>query len=233
MLVLFDIDGTILKSERAGALAMIEAGKRLVGPHFSFDGVEISGRLDPLIWRDAASAAGVADPDGGQAAFRALYAEILAERLRTNPTAKLLPGVREIVDMIETQEIAKLGVLTGNYRETGRIKITSAGLDPDRFIIEAWGDEAPTRPQLVPVAQRRHEEKIGLAINGERIVIIGDTVHDIDCARANGCRVIAVGTGGASMDDLAAREPDLLLDDLSAAHEIVRWIFNGVPISTS
>ena len=212
LLLLFDIDGTLLLSDRQGAKAMQEAGKRVVGDHFTLADVEFAGRLDPLIWADGARLAGV-DADGAlQERFRATYAEALQRRLDETHAAHTLPGVDVLLARLEQEEDVTLGLLTGNFPETGGVKLRGAGLDPERFAVHAWASDAPTRRDLVPVARARYEELRGTAIDPKQVVVIGDTIHDVDCAHHHGCVAIAVGTGPSfDRDDLLAHEPELFL----------------------
>ncbi len=228
MLILFDIDGTLLLSGGAGARAMIEAGRRLLSPGFSFDGVEISGRLDPLIWNDAARANGCDDPAGMHDVFRATYAEILAVHFATIAKARLLPGVETLVTRLKATDGVTLGLLTGNYPETGAMKVSSAGLDPADFPVAAWGSDGATRRDLPPVAIDRFRVHAGRPIDPADVVISGDTPHDIDCARANGCRALAVGTGpSCGVEMLRPHAPDLLVEDLSDTEAVLAWMLEG------
>jgi phosphoglycolate phosphatase-like HAD superfamily hydrolase len=231
MLILFDIDGTLLLTQKAGIKAMQTAAQELFGSHVSFDGVDFAGRLDPLIWKAAAHHNDL-DPSEHDR-FREGYLRHLREFFEATPTSVLLPGVRDLVEALQTNHEVTLGLLTGNYPETGRLKIEQAGLDPDIFPVAAWGDDGDERTDLPPVAMRRHAELKGGAIAADRVVIIGDTIHDVQCAQANGCRVLAVGTGPAySVEDLLKTEPDLLVEDLSETDRIMEWLLNvGVPVS--
>jgi len=214
MLVLFDIDGTLLLTEGCGVASMTGAGRELFGPGFTFEGVEVSGRLDTLIWRDLCDRNGIAESAALHDRFRARYGQLLAENLSRDPLARALPGVGPLLQGLRQREDVVLGLLTGNYPETGRLKVAAAGIDPDQFIVSAWGVDGPSRRDLPPVAMRRHRELIGREIAPDRVVIIGDTPHDVDCARHNGCRVIAVGTGRFATAELRAVGADLAVETL-------------------
>ncbi len=229
MLVLFDIDGTLVLTSRAGLKAMAEAGRRLFGPGFSFDGVDFAGRLDPAIWADVAASNAIENPDALHQEFRATYASILEERFLADPTAYLLPGVESLLGRLDEHHAVTLGLVTGNYPETGRLKIQTAGLDPALFPVAAWGCDGKSRRDLPPLAMRLYEEQMGRPIEPDRVVIIGDTPHDIDCAHANGCRAIGVATGPAhNIDELREHKPDLALDDLSDTDAIMDWLMTFV-----
>ncbi|MBT8485388.1 MAG: HAD hydrolase-like protein [Phycisphaerales bacterium] len=230
MLILFDIDGTLLLTDGAGLRAMADAGHAMRGAPFALDGVTYAGRLDTLIWDDVARLNGIDDPAERHAEFRAAYAAALAPRLTEERRTRSLPGVPALLDALDEIEGVTLGLLTGNYPETGRLKLEAAELDPDRFAIASWGSDGRSRRALPPVALERFEARFGHAMPAERTLIIGDTPHDIDCARASGCRVLAVATGpSATRADLHAHTPDLLLDDLSDTGVIVEWIRSGCP----
>lgn len=224
VLILFDIDGTILRTEGAGVASMLDAGRSLFAPEFTFDGVEVSGRLDHLIWTDLAARNGVEATDDNHTLFRETYGRLLAERLRTSPTARALPGVLDLLTWFRSDGQFVLGLLTGNYPETGQLKVRAAGVDPAWFPVAAWGIDGPTRRHLPPVAISRAMEAAGREVSPAQTVIIGDTPHDVDCARAHGCLSIAVATGRFSVDDLRSHGPDLVVADLADTAMIRSWI---------
>jgi phosphoglycolate phosphatase-like HAD superfamily hydrolase len=225
MLVLFDIDGTLLLTRRAGARAMQEAGRALFGDAFDLARVELAGRLDPLIWADAMRLAGFEPHAEAHARFRARYAQGLARRLSEPGTAYALPGVPALLDALAGTPGVTLGLLTGNYPETGRMKLEAAGLDPARFPVQAWGADGASRRDLPGVALARHAAHRGGALHPRGVVVVGDTPHDVDCARAHGLLAVAVASGPAyAREDLAAHAPDLLLDDLTDVGGFLAWL---------
>ena len=224
MLILFDIDGTLLLTQGAGIHAMADAGRELFSDHFTIDGIEFSGRLDSLIWKDLVKLNGVDDSDLNHDRFRAHYGKHLHRRLHESPTAKLLPGVSNLVHRLVAVESVTLGLLTGNYPETGRLKIQRAGLDPDLFRVAAWGIDGATRRDLPAIAMQRHGQDLGRSIEPDRVVIIGDTPHDVDCARHNGCRSIGVATGAFDVASLRECGADLAMEDLSDTDGVVNWM---------
>ncbi len=227
MLVLFDIDGTLLLSQHAGVHGMHDATRELYGDTFTFDGVEVAGRIDPQIWHDVALANGIDDPDAHHDRFRASYAEHLARRLEANNAVVVLPGVAPLLEELGAVDGLTLGLLTGNYPETGRMKIAAAGLVADDFPVAAWGSDGLDRRDLPVVAMERYRSHVSEPIEPEQVVIIGDTPHDIDCARAAGCRVLAVATGPAySLAELEEHGPDRAVADLTATDDLVAWILS-------
>lgn len=224
MLILFDIDGTILLTQRAGTAAMQAAAQELFGHHFTFDGIEMGGWLDPIIWHAVATANGIEDPASHHDRFRAAYKQHFEDRLANNPTVQVLPGIVDLLSALIVEEDVTLGLVTGNYPETGLLKLQAAGIDPSIFKVAAWGTDGSHRRELPLVAMAQYEAHCGQAIAPSDVVIIGDTLHDIDCAKANGCRSIAVSTGFCPADKLAAKKPDLLVIDLSDTQLLVKWM---------
>jgi phosphoglycolate phosphatase-like HAD superfamily hydrolase/ribosomal protein S18 acetylase RimI-like enzyme len=221
-LVLFDIDGTLLSSDGAGRRAMLEAGSELFGASFELGDVDVRGRLDPHIWRELAQHNGI-DVER-EAEFRARYQARLESRLAATGCARPLPGVAELLAGLRGRSDLALGILSGNYPETGRLKLAAAGLEPDRFEICAWGSDAPSRPELIPVALERYRARMRTSLPGSAVSVIGDTPHDIACARAHGCRSLGVATGGYSAEELQRAGADLVLPSLGALDTAQRWI---------
>ncbi len=225
MLILFDIDGTLLLTDGAGAKAMQEAGRRVVGTHYSLASVSFAGRLDPHIWAEGAALAGVEDPDALHDTFRKSYRASLARRLSMSSRVYLLPGVRQLLDSLRMWEGVTLGLVTGNYPETGTIKLEAAGLSMIYFPVRAWGCDGEDRRALPRIAMERYEAMAGEAIDPAHVVVIGDTLADIDCAHANGCQALAVASGPAySLEELQAANPELALDDLVDTPRVIEFL---------
>ena len=175
MLVLFDIDGTLLKSQHAGVHAMLDAFHQLHPNHrFSFDGIDIAGRLDTLIYDDMTARHGVPGDAQSHDTFRETYTEHLGRRLAQRNTVVALEGVAELVRALAGEPRVELGLLTGNYPATGRLKVRHAGLDPDLFRVNAFAMDGVTRRDLPPVALRRYAERHGSPLDPARAIIIGD-----------------------------------------------------------
>lgn len=228
MLILFDIDGTLLTSSGVGIRAMGAAGRRLYSNHFDEHCIEYAGRLDPLIIADLLIKHDQQPTPEAIEQFRHAYGAELEALLQTPGIAQPCPGVVDLVDALEQVEQVTLGLLTGNYPETGRRKLSACGLDPDRFPIAAWGSDSPHTPaareHLPPVAIERFHHTSARRIGPEQVVIIGDTPHDIACARANACRAIGVATGRYSVADLSSSGADLALETLADTRGIIEWI---------
>lgn len=224
MLILFDIDATLISTGGMGIRAMGDAGRALVGDGFTTERTEFAGRLDPLIIADLLRHNGLEPTPERMAAMRQGYREHLARRLRTeHDRCRALPGVLTLLDELERRQEPVLGLLTGNYADTGSMKLRACGIDPGRFRLAVWGDESPHEPpsrnHLPGVGKERYSTLVGRA--AERVVVIGDTPHDVACARAHGCRAIGVATGSFSIERLREAGADRVFKDLSATEEVL------------
>lgn len=228
MLILFDIDMTLVASDGAGFRAMLAAGQELFGDSFTGEGVSFGGRLDPLIIADLLAASGVEPSRHAHAAMREGYVRHLTRIFERPDVARPLPGSMGLVERLRHERGVVLGVLTGNFPESGDLKLRAAGFDLSHFPVRVWGSDSPHEPpsrnHLPEVAMKVYERVMGRAIGGEDVVIIGDTIHDIACGRACGCRTLGVATGHTSRDELAGSSADMVVDDLSNTEGVVRWL---------
>jgi phosphoglycolate phosphatase len=224
VMVLWDVDRTLLTTNGASRRALSDAGGNLFGEKSTLDGIDLLGRLDPAIWRDIARANGLSDVNASENRFRATYLDCLRKQQASQSTIRSLPGVRELVRRLAEIKRITQGILSGNYPEIGRLKVQSAGLNFGQFSICVWGSDGETRRDLLPVALARYTELTGLPIDAKQVVIIGDTPRDIDCAKAHGCRCLAVATGRSPKEVLEKAGADLVQVDLTDTEKVVDWI---------
>jgi phosphoglycolate phosphatase len=211
-LILWDIDGTILHSGGAGMKALHSALQSVFGVSGSFDGIDFAGRTDPWIVRQIFSRFGIEDTRENFANYIDGYIAALPGILASS-AAHVLPGVLEILASAAANPDVAQGLLTGNLRRGAETKLGFHGLW-GYFPIGAFADDSETRNDLGPHALRRARGHWGVEFQAERVWIVGDTPHDIFCARAFGARVLAVATGGSKAGDLAAHGPDAVLEHL-------------------
>jgi len=216
-LVLFDIDGTLLRTDGAGRRSMEGALTELFGTPGDVS-YRYDGKTDRQITREQMRAAGFDDD-----AINARMDDVLAayvirletELMRDASAAQMCTGVEPLLDALEARSDATLGLLTGNIEQGARYKLRAVGLDFDRFRVNAFGSDHEHRPSLPAVAQQRARDIIGVDVEGQHIVIIGDTPADIHCGRALGVRAIGVATGRYAVADLAAHNPHAVFEDLN------------------
>jgi phosphoglycolate phosphatase-like HAD superfamily hydrolase len=121
---------------------------------------------------------------------------------------------------------ATLGLVTGNIEGGARIKLGPTGLWP-RFPVGAYGSDHMDRRRLPSLAARRAHALLGTAFAPRDVVVIGDTPHDIDCARAFGAVAVAVATGQYPRAELLAERPDHFYEDLSDVETVLAALVGG------
>lgn len=225
-LVLFDIDGTLLRTDGAGRRAMEHALFTVFGAHgdptYRFD-----GKTDRQITREQMRWAGVDDAviDRRMDDVFALYAERLAAELASGAEqAVLLAGIPPLLEELRAHEAVTLGLLTGNIEAGARQKIRAVNLAWEQFLVNAFGSDHEERPMLPAVAQRRARTLLGRDVPGEQMVIIGDTPADIACGRSLNVRAIGVATGRYSVSDLSAHEPAAVFATLADTEAVLEAI---------
>ncbi|HNY31269.1 MAG TPA: haloacid dehalogenase-like hydrolase [Fibrobacteria bacterium] len=215
VLVLLDLDGTLLSARGEGREAFLEAlGKVLPGR--SFPELHMAGRTDYGLWQELAGPGN----DAGWDEFRRIYPPILEGRLRACPPV-LLPGAVQLCGALASDGRFQAGVVTGNLGEGSRIKIEAAGLSAWLSGVPgAWGDSVPDKSgqAQVAVAQWR-----SCTDEPFRTVVVGDTIADLDCARGGGAACLGVLTGGGSRDDLSGC--DEVVADLSSTQDVLESLW--------
>jgi phosphoglycolate phosphatase len=221
-LVLFDIDGTLIKTGRAGVRGMNAAFERLHGRPGALDGVSLAGRTDRAIVTEVFLALGL-DPDAD--AFdelrEAYFGHLEQEIRKPVEGTTILPGVTASLDALEARDDIGVGLLTGNFERGAAIKLGHFDLWR-RFRFGAFGDLHADRRKLVPIAIDAARRATGIEVPASRVVVIGDTPLDVDCAHAHGAVAVAVATGPFTMEDLAAHKPDLMLETLEDVGSLLR-----------
>jgi len=215
LLLLWDIDGTLITSGGAGMRALQTALRDGFAIDDPLTRIDFAGRTDTWIMREVFRTFSIAPTPEHFARLFDGYAAALPAEL-ANPQARVLPGARELVQAAKSQGVIAQGLLTGNMRRGAQVKLLHHGLW-EHFAFGAFGDDSELRNDLGPHALRRAAAHHGVEFARDRVWIIGDTPHDITCARAIGARVLAVATGSSSVDQLRAHAPDAVLPDLADA----------------
>lgn len=226
--LLFDIDGTLVRCHGAGISALKEAARETYGTFGNMDRFDFQGSTDPIIIRESLSGNGLdeAAVSRGLPRMKELYFEYLARNIASTGV-ELLPGVEELLEKLSGLDGVILGLLTGNYEEGARIKLSTHGLF-ERFSFGVFGDDAAVRNDFPAVAKDRLLSRFNLDLPYRDIIIIGDTVHDIACAKHSGAVSVAVGTGWAGREVLLSREPDFYFDDLGDWKGFIDGVVDGM-----
>jgi phosphoglycolate phosphatase-like HAD superfamily hydrolase len=217
-LVLFDIDGTLLLSRGAGRRAILSAMAGLLPTPEQSHGVRFDGKTDPQIVRELLSLAGhedAANPERIATLLDRYVAALSRELVSPGHVTDVMPGVPALLDRVEAEATAVLGLLTGNVEPGARLKLASAAIDPARFRVGAYGSDHAERSALPAIAAARAEPHFGRRPAGPEIVIVGDTPADVTCGASVGARAIGVATGSFSAGELTAVGAYAAFDDLS------------------
>ena len=212
--VLWDIDGTLLRTPGIGVRAFVLAVERVTGVVWTPERLDFGGRTDPDIAARILESAGLTDPllvPQVLAALVIAYEEIGAD-LQT--AVRVLPGVVRVLAEFDDRNAIQT-VVTGNLRESAAAKIAAAGLGHRlRLELGGYGTDHVERAELVRLALAR-VAAAGSDFRPADVWVIGDTPRDLACARANGVRCALVATGTYSIDVLDNIGADLVLADLS------------------
>ncbi len=212
-LLLFDIDGTLLKPIGSGREHIEYVLGKLCDKPISTEGVAFSGRTDPQILEETLLLAGFG-PKHTSDLLPVALAHYTDHATYASNEVHPSDGVRALLEHLRNIETVQLALLTGNVRVTAYRKLAAARMD-HLFPFGAFGCDHADRNRLPAIAAARALDYCGKAFPGHEIVIIGDSVHDITCGLDIGALSVAVATGYTSYHDLGSANPDVLLHDLT------------------
>ena len=190
---LFDIDGTLLNTGGAGQAAMEAAMESEFNAKFSVEGIYTVGRTDRAILDDLFTHYGIEHNETTWRRFLDAYLEHLPQHLE-RLQGQVLPGIRTLLQQLTERKDVAVGLLTGNYRQSARIKLEHYELF-DHFEFGGFGDVHRSREDVAREALRDVHRHLNGSVSMERVWVIGDTPADVRCGRAVGANVVAVGTG--------------------------------------
>ena len=222
-LLLWDIDGTLIASGGAGMLALQRGLRDGLGLDGSLDDIEFAGRTDRWIARRIFEKFSVPHTEENFTRLIDGYIANLPPTL-ANPRARVLPGVRDLLANAAARADVAQGLLTGNLRRGAQATLSHHGLW-EFFPFGGFADDAEPRNDIAPHALRRAQEHTRVAFSPDRVWVIGDTPHDIECGKSIGARTLAVATGSHTREQLAAHAPDAVFPDL--ADTIAFWKLIG------
>jgi phosphoglycolate phosphatase len=224
-LVLFDIDGTLVLTGGAGLRAMDRACEEVIGRPDALNGIPVSGRTDWIILHDTLARVGRELDQPLFEQLRARYVERLRDEIQQPGKGfnGALPGVPDLLAALQPREDVYLGLLTGNFQEGARIKLQRYDLWR-YFRCGAFGDDAADRNALVPVAVDRALACGVPTLLSTDVIVVGDTPHDVACAKAAGATAVGVATGGFTADELRACGAPIVFDTLRDTQDVLRQI---------
>jgi len=222
LLLLWDIDGTLIASGGAGRRALEVALREVFAVDGSLADIDFAGRTDRWITREVFRKFALVESPEAVTRYQEGYLAALPAALH-NPQARVLPGVRDLLRAVAEHGQIAQGLLTGNIRRGAQLKLMHHGLW-EHFPFGAFAEDGEHRNDLGPHAVRRARECHGVAFPGARTWVIGDTPHDIACGKAIGARTLGLTTGGCSVAELQAHEPTAVLPDFRDTSEVLRLL---------
>ncbi|HNC49299.1 MAG TPA: haloacid dehalogenase-like hydrolase [bacterium] len=228
-LVLWDIDGTLIRCGKSPRNAIVAAMEEVFGTRGDVDNYPFSGKTDPQIIYDVMTAAQM-DEQHVLANMHVALAGYVArlEKTLMPDEIRIFEGIVDLLNQLSGHNEVIQGLLTGNVIEGARIKLSRAGLGHYFFNgkppLGAFGSDARHRPELPAIAVQRAWEMTGRRFESKDIVIIGDSPYDVLCGKHLNVRSIAVATGWHSVEDLKPYEPDAVYTDFSNTSDVLKTI---------
>jgi phosphoglycolate phosphatase-like HAD superfamily hydrolase len=222
--ILFDLDGTLVSTGGAGKRSIEQAVVDVTGIVGGVNRQRLDGMTDRAIIRTAVdwgrADAGPSCTEDEIDRVLERYVALLAESLPTCDY-RVMPGLPDELAWLRSRGWA-VGLGTGNVERGARIKLERSGLNA-LLPFGGFGSDAEDRGALLRAGFARASSLLGRTLESHEMWVVGDTPKDISAARQAGAKVVAVATGGFSVDDLRAYQPDATIADLSAG---VRQLFD-------
>ncbi|MBX9950119.1 MAG: HAD hydrolase-like protein [Candidatus Obscuribacterales bacterium] len=226
-LVLFDIDETMITSDGAGRRAISKVLKDRYDIDPATIKLSMSGKTDPQILTEIMTEAGIEKKEI-ESSIPSMIEEYLIHletEIRETKNYIVHDGVEEILAALATMDNAFLGLLTGNVERGARMKLERFKLN-HHFPLGAYGSDSASRLDLPHVAKQRADEHFKTTFEPREIVVIGDSIFDVLCAKHYGAVSLAVNSGRTTREDLEAQNPDHLFPTLADTRSIIKAIFD-------
>jgi phosphoglycolate phosphatase-like HAD superfamily hydrolase len=230
-LVLWDIDGTLLRGGGVARDVFDVAVTAVLGRHPGDHRIRMGGKTDPQIALEILAFAALEDAEATEH-LPAVLAELerglaaAADELRAH--GHVLPGVPEVLRALDADPDLRSTVLTGNTEANAAVKLAAFELTPWVDLeIGAYGSDDRDRTALVPIALERARRLRGLQLDPEDVWVVGDTPRDLACARAGGVRCALVATGHVPLEELRVTDADAVLEDLADVDAVVKLLTAG------
>lgn len=220
-LLLFDIDGTLVRAGELGGAVFDRALGAVLG-EVPFERVRMSGKTDPQIVREYLALMESDDPGHLPAVLEHLEAELAKAADQLAQDGEPCPGAAELLSALAADERIYLSVLTGNIAPNAVVKLAAFGLEKWLDLeVGAYGSDHEDRTALVPIALERLSALRGIELGPAETWVIGDTPRDYECARAGGARCLLVATGRYGTEELGKLGADAVLPDLTDTDAVV------------
>lgn len=225
-LLLFDIDGTLIRGSRAARAAFAKAIHTCLGATVDLSALNSAGKTDRRIMRQIVEEHGLPHARVDWQALEASFLAHFQEAVRLDP-GQICPGVRPLLEALSVRPETVLGLGTGNLERTARMKLGAHGLNA-YFGIGGFGDDGIERDAVIAAGIARAEARYRARF--ERIVVVGDTPYDIAGARANRVHSACVATGPVDAETLRAAGATLVFDDLTQTDAVIRALESLPPL---
>lgn len=213
-LILFDVDQTLVDALAHHNVAYRKAFKEVFRVDAQLADIDFAGKIIPNIVRELAELKGIP-----KEVVESKLTEMI-ERIESffkesvdKGEIRVLPGVKELLEKLRKRNHF-LGVVTGNPEDVTQSILEKSKLK-GYFDIFVYGSEGKDRVELVGMAIAEAERKYGTKFSGKDVVIVGDSIHDIECGKPHGSLTIAVTTGFYPKEELMKHSPDYLFQDLT------------------
>lgn len=210
--VLFDIDGTLIRSQGAGKKAIAQTLQH----DFSVDApdVEVSfaGRTDLSLMKEIFARNSLPISHEDLQRFFASYVKNLPACLEES-RGEVIAGVMPLLEHLQHDEEIILGLLTGNIRAGALAKLEHFKL-ATYFKFGGFGDNQEERAEIAKEGVRELEAAVAMRVNPQKVLVIGDTPFDVQCAHAIGARSLAVCSGYSTREEIEAAKPMYIMEDL-------------------
>ena len=203
----------MLRSHGTGRASFRAAAKDLYGRDDVFN-FGFSGLTDRLIARLGLEACDLEVNEERVVTFLKHYESLIQQHRAENWRADMLPGVVEFLDAVEAPDNFAVGIGTGNTHIGASVKLGWVGLW-ERFTFGGYGDDHEDRGELIRIGAERGAAKLGIPLSECRIVVVGDSVRDVEAAHAVAGECLAVCTGWTSVEDLRGVSADFIVEDLT------------------
>ena len=200
LVVLWDIDGTLMRSPGVGVRAFVAAVEEVTGKQWQPERLDFGGRTDPDIAALLLAAVGVDDVSLVPAVLDALVRGYAALDADLRATVRVMPGVEAALDALAAPGAVQT-VVTGNIEVVARQKLAAAAAGrPAAPRVGRLRQRRPRRSRRPGGAGRRASGgRRGPRSDRERVWVVGDTPRDLAAARAAGVRCLLVGTGAHAL----------------------------------
>jgi phosphoglycolate phosphatase-like HAD superfamily hydrolase len=223
-LVVFDLDQTLVDAIEVHDRSTQQLFERIYGVDARLTEIDFAGRSLVENFKELARTRGLPENkiEENREEVLAWYEDAFSANLALDGADHVLPGVKELLDALYRDDCI-IALYTGDSPGVGERMLAAADLD-EHFQVTVYGTEAPTRADMIRLAIDRGEKLTGQKFSARDVVIIGDSVRDVQAGREIGVVTIAVVTGFHSRDELADAGPDYLFEDLSSCRDVLRAI---------